>query len=160
MSNGQSRWGNKVVIASVALLIVVLIMQFISAYVMPQTAVIHIGSHRFKANIADTEKTREQGLSGTKSLAADHAMFFVFDSDNRWPIWMKDMNYSIDIVWLDESKKVVDFAVEVSPDTYPTKSFFPKVDARYVVELKSGTVEKKAIRIGDQVVVSGTSKQL
>lgn len=160
MSNGQSRWGNKVVIASVVLLILVLIIQFVNVYVMPKTAVIHIGSHRFKASIADTEKTREQGLSGTKSLSPDQAMLFVFDSNNRWAIWMKDMNYPIDIVWLDDSKKVVDFETEVAPDTYPTKSFFPDVDARYVVELKSGTVKKKAIRIGDQVVISGTSKQL
>ncbi len=160
MSNGQSRWGNKVVIAAIVLLIAVLSLQLVSTYLMPQTAVIHIGSHRFKASIADTDRTREQGLSGTRDLPADRAMLFIFDSNNRWPIWMKDMNYSIDIVWLDESKKVVDFVTEVSPDTYPTKSFYPKADARYVVELRSGTVGKKTIRVGDQMVVSGTNKEL
>jgi len=160
MSDGQSRRGNKIVVVSILLLVGVLIWQAALSYLMPQTAVVHIGSHRFDAQIADTEKTRQQGLSGTESLSANQAMVFIFDTNHRWPIWMKDMNYPIDIVWLDESKKIVDFVEDVPPESYPEKSFYPKEDARYVVELKSGTVRKKAIRIGDQVVFSGTSKEL
>lgn len=142
------------------LLVAVLISQVVGAYFMPQTAVMHLGSHRFDVRVADTDRSRQQGLSGTTSLPANEAMVFVFDSDNRWSIWMKDMNYSIDIVWLDSSKHVVDFVLDATPDSYPTKTFFPKEDARYVVEFKSGTVKSKGIRIGDQAVFSGTSKQL
>lgn len=158
--SGQHRWGNKIIIGAFVLLVAVLVSQVVGAYFMPQTAVLHLGSHRFEARIADTDRSRQQGLSGTMRLPADEAMVFIFDSDGRWPIWMKDMNYSIDIVWLDNSKHVVDFALDVSPDSYPTKTFFPKNEARYVVELKSGTVKAKGIRVGDQAVFSGTSKEL
>lgn len=160
MSDGQSRRGNKIVAVLIALLAVVIVWQAVMTYVLPPTAVMHIGGNRFEARIADTDKTRKQGLSGTKELGSDKAMVFVFDSTERWPIWMKDMNYSIDIVWLDESKTIVDYVEEVSPDSYPERSFFPREAARYVVELESGTVREKAIRIGDQVVFSGTSKEL
>ena len=142
------------------LLVAVLISQVVSAYFFPQTAVMHLGSHRFDVEIADTDQSRKQGLSGTRRLPADRALVFVFDYDNHWGIWMKDMNYSIDIVWLDSSKRVVDYALEASPDSYPTKTFTPKEAARYVVEFQSGTVKSKGIRVGDQAVFSATSKNL
>src|SRR6266542_6597913 len=68
---------------------------------------VHLGDGVFLAQVAKTQPTREKGLSGTTSLRSEEAMLFVYDSDGKWPIWMKDMNYPIDIIWLDKDKKVV-----------------------------------------------------
>jgi uncharacterized membrane protein (UPF0127 family) len=159
MNNGHSRWGNRIIIVSLLLVVAALASQVVTAYFIEQTAVMHLGTHRFDIRIADTERTRAQGLSGTSELASNEAMVFVFDTNSRWGIWMKDMNYAIDVVWLDESKHVIDYVTSISPDSYPRR-FVPKEDARYVVELKSGTVQQKNLRIGDQAVFSGTSRKL
>jgi uncharacterized protein len=74
-------------------------------------------------------------------------MLFVFDTDDYHGIWMKDMNYSIDIIWLDSGKTVVYMAEDVSPDTYP-EVFRPDVPARYVVELSAGAAHRHGITEG------------
>lgn len=155
----QKNWGTKVLAGFVLLLVTLLLTQVVSAYFSPPKATLHLGDGKFSATIADTEATRIKGLSGTLHLPADHAMVFVFDGDARHGIWMKDMRYAIDIVWLNDAKQVVDFVMHVPADSYP-KVFTPKDNARYVVELKSGTVEKKNIRVGQFAVFSGTDRDI
>lgn len=123
------------------------------------TATMHLGTGKFSVRVADTEPKRIQGLSGTDNLPPDEAMLLAFDTDGRWGIWMKDMNYALDIVWLDESKQVIDYVLNVPPSSYP-RVFVPKKKARYVVELASGTVNERSIRIGEHAIFSGTSKEL
>lgn len=159
MKSQQNTWGNRVLIGSFLVVLALLGTQLVSAYLLPQTAVMHLASHRFDIKVVDDERTRQQGLSGTDSLPKDHAMLFVFETSGRWGIWMKDMNYSIDVIWLDESKRVVDYVTNIPPSSYPNR-FHPKVAARYIVEVNSGVVKEKGIRLGDTAVFSGTTKQL
>lgn len=58
---------------------------------------------------------------------------------------MKDMQYSIDIVWLDAAKKVIYIVKDAHPDSYPEVIFKPPQEARYVIELKAGVVDSKRI---------------
>ena len=110
-----------------------------------------VGNTVFDMAVSDTESLRSMGLSGVAGLKNDEAMLFVFPQEGLWGFWMKDMQFSIDIVWLDKEKKVVSFEKNVSPDTFP-KTFFPKTNAMYVVEFIEGTVEKNKVHIGDQFV--------
>ena len=109
-----------------------------------------IAEHPFKADIARTAADLQHGLSDSPQIAADQAMVFIFPTVSKWGIWMKDMNYPIDILWLDEAKKVQHIVEVAQPDSYPETSFYPPSDARYVIELKSGTVKDKRITIGTQ----------
>lgn len=111
---------------------------------------VHMGGGVFSAQVLKTDKERTKGLSGRPDLGADEAMLFVFDADAKWPIWMKDMNFPIDIVWLDKNKKVVHIVKNAPPESYPNEKFIPEADAKYVVELKAGTVAKKSITIGNE----------
>lgn len=160
MNSQRKTFGSKIVGLCFLLLIGVLLTQAVNAYFYPPTAVMHLGDTRFTIRIADTDRTRIKGLSGTHDLPAHEAMVFVFDYDNRWSIWMKDMNYPIDIVWLNSSRKVIDYVTNVSPDTYPNKTFLPKEPARYVVELRSGMVKQKDIRVGQEAIFSGINREL
>lgn len=110
----------------------------------------HVGDGVFSAQVLKTDKERTKGLSGRSGLGADEAVLFVFDSDSKWSMWMKEMKFPIDIVWLDKNKKVVHIVKNVPPESYPGETFTPTEDARYVVEFVAGTVEKKAIMIGNQ----------
>ncbi len=108
---------------------------------------IRLGDGVFAAQVAKTPETRDKGLSGTTSLRESEAMLFIYDSDDKWPIWMKDMKYPIDIIWLDKDKKIVYIVKNAPPESYPFESFTPKHAARYVIEVPAGTVNAKKIMI-------------
>ncbi len=107
-------------------------------------AVVRLGDGIYTARVARTEAQREQGLSGTTGLSPDQAMLFIFDRSDTWGIWMKDMRYPIDVVWLNDQKQVVYSVSNMQPDSYP-QVFRPKQSARYVVELPAGAIASKAI---------------
>ena len=62
---------------------------------------------------------------------------------------MKDMNFSLDILWLDEQKRVVLIEKDIAPETYP-RVYGEGVRAKYVIELLAGTVERLNIQVTDQ----------
>ena len=98
------------------------------------------------------EISRQKGLSGRGCIPEDSAMEFVFDKPAKYCFWMKEMNFSIDIVWLDE-KGVVNYILRnVSPESYPT-SFCPEDDGRYVLEFKAGTAARLELTDGDKVTL-------
>ncbi|HCM43539.1 TPA: hypothetical protein DIS55_01130 [Candidatus Kaiserbacteria bacterium] len=109
-----------------------------------------IGDQTVRVTVADTPESRERGLSGRDGLASDEGMLFVFQNDGYHTFWMKDMLFSIDIIWLSHEGTVVDIAKDVSPDTFPM-SFSPRAFARYVLELPARFVEEYTIQIGDEV---------
>ena len=113
---------------------------------------LQLHGHTYDTVIRQTEAERQKGLSGTKSLPAHQSMLFVFPSDSRWGIWMKDMNYPIDIVWLDNGQRVVYIVKDAQPSSYPT-IFRPATYSRYVIELASGTIERTGISIGDKAML-------
>ena len=159
MGSTSKSWGNRIVAIIILLVLATVLTQVVSANFLAPKATLHLGDGKFTATLATTEKARIKGLSGTRHLPADHAMVLVFDSSARPSIWMKDMHYAIDVVWLNESKQVVDFVLNVTPESYPTV-FTPKEDARYVVELKGGTAKAKNIRVGQLAVFSGTNEKI
>jgi len=110
---------------------------------------IKLGDISLLASIADTNATRELGLSGTTYLPEDEVKLFIFETSEKWNFWMKDMNYPIDIIWLDEQKKVVHIENNVKSDSYPSY-FLPPVPAKFVIETNAGFAEAKQILLGTE----------
>ncbi|MNH58542.1 hypothetical protein D3C85_1262330 [compost metagenome] len=108
-----------------------------------------IGDGLFKAQVVQTAEQRNKGLSGVDYLKSDEAMLFLFDSSDKWSMWMKNMKIPLDIVWLDQAQKVVYIVKNASPDDFP-KSYVPNDPALYVLELGAGVVDAKNIRIGSK----------
>jgi len=98
--------------------------------------------------IADTQEERTQGLSGRASLPQDHVLLFVFPQKDYWGIWMKDMKFPIDIMWLDENYRVVDMKVGAIPESYP-EAFRPQSPALYVVEANVEFINTNRVAKGD-----------
>jgi len=114
---------------------------------------VEIGSTTIPVEIADTEQSRIMGLSGRKTLPIDTGMFFVFDVIGRNEIWMKDMNFPIDIIWIDAEFKVVDITKNAVPESFP-KTFEPRTPVLYVLETIAGWADKNGIKMGDKVLFS------
>jgi hypothetical protein len=79
-------------------------------------------------------------------------MLFVFGRSDFHGIWMKNCKFPIDIVWLDEERKVVHVAESVPPckpelgDRCP--SYEPLRRAAYVVELNAGQARREKVTLG------------
>lgn len=111
--------------------------------------VIKLVGQEIRAEVADTQELRERGLSGREALEPDEGMLFVFREDGIHGVWMKDMRFSIDILWLSSDGTVVEIAQNVSPTSYP-HVFAPKVPVRYVLELPAGSVKEYTVHVGDR----------
>lgn len=126
-----------IIIAGVIAMAVFAIVGIVRNELKPRR-LISMGGTVFQAEVVDTAPAREKGLSGRSAIGDKEAMLFVFEGDGAWPIWMKDMNFPIDIVWLDESQKVVHVEQDVQPDAIPYEVYQSPEPARYVIEVKSG----------------------
>jgi hypothetical protein len=109
-----------------------------------------IGEAVVGVEVVREEAARERGLSGREKLAANMGMLFVFPRDGALGFWMKDMHFSIDIIWISSLYTVVHIQERVHPETYPTV-FSSDTPARYVLEVHEGWVEDHAIEVGDAV---------
>ncbi len=104
---------------------------------------------RVGVEVADNPLARTQGLSGRESLQEGEGLLFVFDRPGRHSFWMKDMNFPIDIIWLEGDGDVVHIEKDVRPDSYP-QTFTPRLPARYVLEVNAGFTENQNIKVGDK----------
>jgi len=102
--------------------------------------------------IADIEEKRIQGLGGFESLRENQAMLFKFDETGNHGFWMKNMNFSIDIIWMNEYFEIIYIEENISPETYP-KTYGTDIESKYVLETVAGFVEKNAVKVGDMLQV-------
>jgi uncharacterized membrane protein (UPF0127 family) len=102
--------------------------------------------------IVETKEELVLGLSGRHSIAAADGMLFVFSEEDEHGIWMKEMLFSIDIIWINSLGEVVFIEENVSPDTFPN-ILKPNKSAKYVLEVPSGTVKKEDWVVGSSLVL-------
>jgi hypothetical protein len=75
-------------------------------------------------------------------------MLFIFDQPQESKFWMKDMQFPLDILWLNEDREIIYIKESLQPETYPN-TFGPDTPAQYVIEINAGLVEIFDIRVRD-----------
>lgn len=118
----------------------------------PQLASMSIDGAYLRVSLATTPAEQAQGLGGRPSLPADEGMLFVFPEHGQYEFWMKDMRFPIDIIWMDDTGKVIYIVPALSPDTYP-QAFGPAAPSRYVLEVPAGFATAHQVRIGDSATL-------
>lgn len=103
-----------------------------------------IDDQQIYVSIADTPQKRTLGLSGKERLEKNEGMLFIFDRPDLYQFWMKDMNFAIDIIWIDENKQIVGKTENINPETYP-KTFGPPQKIKYVLETNPGLIKNEKI---------------
>ena len=95
---------------------------------------------------------RAMGLMFRPSLPRDRGMLFLFESSDFHGIWMKNCRFPIDILWLDEERKIVHVAEAVPPcKAEPCPVYNPLRRAAYVVELNAGQARREKAVVGATV---------
>lgn len=104
-----------------------------------------------QAEVADTESKRQLGLMFRKTMPENQGMLFVFEREDKYSFWMKNMRISLDIIWLNKDKRIVDISLNVPPCEDSCAGLIPKEKAKYVLEVNAGFVEGNMVKAGDKV---------
>lgn len=111
---------------------------------------LQVGDTTFSVAVADSAEERNRGLSGVRAMGPNQGLYFVFPSARPLSFWMKDMQFPIDIVWIDSDHRVIHMMENVSPGTFPMV-FTVQQPAQYALEINAGRARATDIRIGDTV---------
>jgi uncharacterized membrane protein (UPF0127 family) len=148
---------NKIYIFVAIIVVVICLFSWYSYVFAPirdlsKVKTVQIGSATIDVKLALTPAEQVQGLSGQASLATNTGMFFIFEYPSNWNIWMKDMNFSIDVLWIADDFKVSDIVENMAPASYPN-AYTSHMPVRYVLEVLAGTVKSNGITVGQNVVL-------
>jgi uncharacterized membrane protein (UPF0127 family) len=91
------------------------------------------GPKLFVVETVVSPQALQKGLSGRKKApAAGHGMLFVFPDLAKQSMWMPDMAFPLDIVWLDENLTVVHITEGATP--CPSRDACPHHSSRFMVK--------------------------
>jgi uncharacterized membrane protein (UPF0127 family) len=131
------------------------------------TKIYKVGGQNLQIEIADTPKKMATGLSGRLNLNSNQGMLFDFKNEKVFPkFWMKDMNFNLDLIWID-GEKIVGITPNVPAPSKDQRlkikdadipSYSPPKPIDQVLEVNAGWCEKNKIKIGDEVKKLNYSK--
>ena len=111
---------------------------------------VKIGGERYAVEIADDDAERARGLMFRDVLAEGHGMLFIHVSEEPQSYWMKNTRIPLDILYFDDSRRLVAQQRDVPPCSlgdacppYPSDA-----PARYVLELNAGEAARLDLQDG------------
>lgn len=105
-----------------------------------------IGVHRVQAEVVNTEAARMHGLMGRRTLPRQQGMLFVFDSENRHCMWMKNTLIPLSVAFVDDQGRIVNIE-EMAPQTEDNHCAARPV--RYALEMNGGWFRERRLGPGD-----------
>lgn len=104
-----------------------------------------------EVELVTTREEMEIGLMNRANLSEDSGMLFIFDEERIHKIWMKNMFFPLDIIWLDERGIIVHIDKNVMPCNEYCKSFGPELSVKFVLEVNGLYTDSHNINVGDSV---------
>ena len=98
--------------------------------------------------IADTDSLRARGLMFQEELTFDQGMLFVFNEPGIRPMWMLNLQFSLDLIWFDENLRVTAIEKNVPPCLTTIEVVTCRENgvsgdnAKYVLEVTAGFVDE------------------
>jgi len=125
-------------------------------------AIILLNSHMVKAinsplktleiEIADTADLRRQGLANRPNLDHNTGMLFIYTLNQSPQFWTKNMQFPIDIIFLDSDMKVTKIYENALPCQGNPCPIYPgPQNTKFVLELNAYAARQNQIQIGTQL---------
>ena len=103
-----------------------------------------------RVELATDNESRAQGLMFRDKLRDGTGMLFLFPTTGEYPFWMKNTLIPLDMVWIDEQRRIVHVKTDVPPcEADPCPSYAPGVPARYILEVAAGVARQHQLRAGN-----------
>lgn len=106
------------------------------------------GMYRIQAELAATESARQTGLMHRESMPEGAGMVFLFDSEARHCMWMKNTLIPLSVAFLDEEGVIFNIA-DMTP--HSEESHCSTGMARFALEMNEGWFDQRGIGPGDRV---------
>ncbi len=136
-----------------------MVLGFIASRIRYENVTVKIDKRSFKLMKADTFIKRAIGLMYRKSIPKDGGMLFILKRASRQGIWMKNMKFPIDIIWVDGDMSVCDITHSAELcHRINCKIYRPRRSAKFVLELKSGSCKRFKIKTASKVEIETANK--
>lgn len=97
--------------------------------------------------IAETEYETQTGLMYRKSMEDNQAMLFIFEEEQPKSFYMKNTEFSLDIIYVNRDKEIV--SVQKNAKPLDNTSLPSNVPVLYVLEIKGGLSDSWGVKKGD-----------
>lgn len=109
----------------------------------------------FRLHAPQTEKQRQTGLAAFDSLAQDEGMILRGMPVGRQSIWMKNMKFDIDVLWVNKDNQIIYIVQGMSKSDQQTIYHNPvNAPSAYVIELPDESCNKYGIATGQLVTIA------
>lgn len=110
---------------------------------------------RVEVEVARTPLQRERGLMFRRSMPAQKGMLFIFERQEVQTFWMKNTYIPLDMIFIDEAKRVVGVVENAAPMTTDQRAV--EAPSRYVLEVNGGFAKAHGVGPGTKVSFEGIS---
>ena len=107
---------------------------------------------KISVEVADTVEKRSLGLGKRSGLENGWGMLFVFEKRKQHGFWMKDMEFPLDIIWLDNHR-----IAYILRNVQPVKSgvippvMTPPEAVNFVLEIDAGLADELKLQVGQHL---------
>lgn len=124
---------------------------------LPITAIAEIGETSIQLEVAQTPDQQALGLMYRTELADDRGMLFPFDRPRFTRFWMRNVEISLDMIFM-MNDEVVAIAENVPPcTTTPCPTYGPDTPVTQVIELRGGRAAELGLSVGDRITITAIS---
>ncbi len=103
----------------------------------------------FEVELAETPYETQTGLMYRASMEESQGMLFIFPDVTVHSFYMKNTEFSLDIIFIDENLNIVSFQKNAKPfDENGLSSIFP---IKYVLEINAGLSDRLGLAVGDRI---------
>jgi len=114
---------------------------------------VKLGPTQLNAEIVYKPLDLYRGLSGRPSLCQACGLLFVFPDKEERTFVMRQMNFPLDIIFINDNQ-IVGIAPNLPPEgETPEKYYKSGEEANRVLEVNGGYCERYGVKVGDQLEV-------
>ncbi|AWX43565.1 hypothetical protein HME9304_00556 [Flagellimonas maritima] len=99
--------------------------------------------------IAESEYETQTGLMYRNSMKDNQGMLFIFPDVAVHSFYMKNTEFALDIIYIDEDLKIASFQKNAQP--FNETGLSSKVPVKYVLEVNAGLSDEWGLEIDDTV---------
>lgn len=106
-----------------------------------------------QGEVANTPEKLLFGLAFREWLRPDEALLLIFDESGPHTVWTKAFQMPVDLIWVDESKRIVHLVRNAEPCNEDQCPRFgpPPEHARYIIETSAGFIQGANVQIGHEL---------
>jgi len=134
-------------------IILIFLLFFLTSCSASNSSHIVINNEKINIEIADTDKLRYNGLSNRDELCKNCGMLFTWEDKLERTFVMRDMNFSLDIIFINDDK-IINISKNAVPEGSDYKiKYSSELPVNYVLEVNAGFCDKNNIKEEDNIKI-------